>query len=73
MHLIISVRLTVDNPRLTNNIDIACLLYTKSTGETLQCAITCLLIVIKDNAGGASDVTLAFVMAVVRDTPVSVL
>ena len=58
-------------PMLTNDLDIARLRKVKSTGETLQCAITCLRMAIKDDAGGAPYVPLAFVMVAVRDMPTS--
>lgn len=56
-------------PVLSNDLEIAGLRGREKTDVTLQCAITCLPMAIRDEAGGPAHVPLAFVMVAVRETP----
>lgn len=57
------------SPILSNDLDVARLRGREKTGVTLQCAITCLPMAVRDEAGGPSHVPLAFVMVAVREMP----
>ena len=56
-------------PVLSNDMDIARLRGRKKTDVTLQCAITCLPMAVRDEAGGPSHIPLALIMVSVRETP----
>lgn len=56
-------------PVLSNDLEIARLRGRKKTDVTLQCAITCLPMSIKDQEEEAPHIPLAFVMVAVRETP----
>ena len=56
-------------PVLSNDMDIARLRGRKKTDVTLQCAITCLPMAVRDEAGGPSHIPLALIMVSVRESP----
>lgn len=56
-------------PVLSNDLEIARLRGRKKTDVTLQCAITCPPMSIRDEAGDAPHVPLALIMVAVRETP----
>lgn len=58
-------------PVLSNDMELARLRERKSTDVTLQCAITCPPMSIRDEAGDAPYIPLALIMVAVRETPKS--
>lgn len=58
-------------PILSNDLEIARLRGRKRTDVTLQCAITCPPMSIRDEAGDAPYIPLALIMVAVRETPKS--